>query len=869
MVKQIISKAVGIDLGTTNSVVALMNEHDTEIIIHSDAKRETTPSCVWKDRKTGEIVVGRRAVMRIGSSPEPIKSIKRKMGTQEKVRLTNEDRTPEEISSFILAEMKRQIEEDVAKLATNSTEWIVDRAIITVPAYFDQPQIDATRKAGEMAGLQVLELLHEPTAAACHYCWETNTQNGIFLVYDLGGGTFDVSILRCTEGEFEVLAINGNTQLGGDDFDTVLAEEILERLIREGYDLNLDRQDPADQERIAKLKRLAEGVKIALSTATETTLRSTTDLQDKSGEWVDIDMEFERQDVEKIVKPMIERSFGYLHEALEQAQQKAGVTLADIDAIILAGGSTHIPLVREMIKQNFCADPTVREKRAKCSEPVYKKVDTIVALGAAIRAAATGGLAVYNPEKTVRVSFRGMSATGARQTHIAGTIEALTPELNLEKGLIRLSVPDLHYEDEQELKKNGNFGFTRVRLQPADRNLLNFTIYDSYGTSIATIERFIYQSEEALRPTGGSAGTAIAPKEIRLDVNHNGKVESKILIEALGTLPVSKTHTDLFIPENADTIRLPIYQKNKKIQEIHLPNSYTASKSNTAEITVTMDKLSHITVKGRIGSEVFELEVTLLPPDQLPTDEEVQALDTQFLSGITSLPANQRHLISAKYRHAKKGYEDALKREDEGQCIHEYEEMKEIVTSMARHQVSLKPDKSEFDSLGASCIQLNMQLRAFSGQLPKSYNYSELATTINEHRSQGEKAFNANDQIAYSESFNMLESIKGYLSNLLWEVNSATDTRTESEKAKDYSTYAAKQAADLEQLAQSQGHTQLQKQLQQIQQQLEGITKSVQYDPQGVSQKAIQSLNQLEQIQNILKSSTEPTDTQGLLEYRG
>jgi molecular chaperone DnaK len=437
MSKQIVSKAIGIDLGTTNSVVAVMNPTDTDIIIHRDAiaKRETTPSCVWKDPKTGEIVVGHKAFRRVGTSPSPIRAIKRLMGTQTKVLLTDEEVTPEQVSAWVLGEMKRQIEEDVARFSTDSTKWIVDRAIITVPAYFDMAQIDATRKAGEMAGLQVLDLLHEPTAAACYHCFRNGTQNGVFLVYHFGGGTFDVTVLRYTAGVFEVLGISGNNRLGGDDIDAALAENIQERLLREGYALELDvKNDPEDRLRFDKLKFLAEGVKKALSTSGEFLLRDTGTLQDKEGNPAIIEEIFERSEVEEIIKPIVERTIPYCFEALERTEERAGVKLADIDAIILAGGSTHIPLVREMVRQNLCADPTSMElvvderanqPRAKCVKPVYEKVDTIVALGTAIRAAAVGGLAIYNPERTVRVSFREAGATGQRETHIGGKVEAL------------------------------------------------------------------------------------------------------------------------------------------------------------------------------------------------------------------------------------------------------------------------------------------------------------------------------------------------------------------------------------------------------------------------------------------------------------
>jgi molecular chaperone DnaK len=172
---QILSKPVGIDLGTTNSAVAVMDPTDTELIIHRDPnlKSETTPSCVWRNTKSGEIIVGRQAFRRIGTEPSPIRSIKRLMGRQTKVRLSNEDASPDQISAYILGEMRRQIETDVARFSGDSAQWIVDRAVITVPAYFDQPQVEATRRAGELANLEVLDLLHEPTAAACYHCWRS------------------------------------------------------------------------------------------------------------------------------------------------------------------------------------------------------------------------------------------------------------------------------------------------------------------------------------------------------------------------------------------------------------------------------------------------------------------------------------------------------------------------------------------------------------------------------------------------------------------------------------------------------------------------------------------------------------------------
>jgi molecular chaperone DnaK len=384
------SIAVGVDLGGTNSVVAVMNPTDTNIVVHKDpiSNLVTTPSCIWKNPKNGEILIGRRAFARIGTIPRPIKEIKRLMGTSTKLLLTDEEVTPERVSAYILAEMKRQIEEDVARFDTDSTEWIVDRATITVPAYFNQARLEATRQAGEIAGFQALDLLPEPIAAVRYHCWRTGMRDGIFMVYDFGGSTFDVSVVLSTAGTFKILAFAGNNRLGGNDIDAVLAEDLLERLLYEGYALRLDlKNDLEDQLRFDMLKWLAEGVKKALSNANEFYLRESQSISDKKGERVVIEIMYERHEVEALMRPIVERTLPHCNEALEAAERMASVTLADVDAIILVGGSTHIPLVREMIRETFCADSVVQEPRAKCAEPVYDSVGAIVASGAAIYAA--------------------------------------------------------------------------------------------------------------------------------------------------------------------------------------------------------------------------------------------------------------------------------------------------------------------------------------------------------------------------------------------------------------------------------------------------------------------------------------------------
>ena len=877
MAMQIVSKAVGIDLGTTNSAVAVMNPTDTDITIHRDAiaKRETTPSCVWKNPKTGEIVVGHKALRRVGTSPLPIRSIKRSMGQQTKVLLTDEEVTPEQVSAWILSEMKRQIEEDVASFATDATTWIVDRAIITVPAYFDQPQIDATRKAGELAGLQVVDLLHEPTAAACYHCWRTGTQNGVFLVYDLGGGTFDVAVLRCTAGAFEVLGISGNNRLGGDDLDAALAERLQERLLAEDWALELDlKNDPEDKLRFDKLKFLAESIKKALSTSGEFYLHDTGSLQDKEGNLVIIDTMFERPEVEQLMKPIVERTIPYCFDALERAEEKAGVKLTDVDAIVLAGGATHIPLVREMVRQNLCADPPsedlvvderANQPRAKCAEPVYEKGDTIVALGAAIRAAAVGGLAVYNPERTVRVSFRGIGATGASQTHIGGHVQTLDASLDLAGGRIRLTIADLHFEDEDDLKEGGSFGFRRVPLQASAENLLSFGVYDRGGTLVATAGRPVSQSKEAQRPTGGSNGTAVLSKAILLEVERAGKPFLRELFPALATLPRSEVFP-FSHPGDTELVRLPLYQRKRKIQEIKVPVSSSLPKGTPVELDVHVDKLSFITVKGKIGDVEFDAAVEPPPDREMPTDEEVQALARSFRDAAAYLPAGKKSLAEARYKKAKKSFEAAAKRGDREQAVHDFEEMEELVADISRVEGPVKPPKEFFDDLIKECHEINQYAAQLAAEAGQPHDHREVAKAIDAQRVQGEKAFAAGDQKAYSDAIMMLESIRNHVIALAQKVMPSPPAVPESERAAAHVKVAGDEASKVGQYAAAQGRKDLQDEIEQIQKKLKGLAREAQKNPRAVQEAVSKLRARLEQIKNVLMGKPTDQDEGSLVE---
>lgn len=852
MTDLIVSKGVGIDLGTTNSAVAVLNQTDSDVVIHRDAttKSLTTPSCVWKDPRTGEIVVGRKAFRRVGTTPEPIKSIKRLMGHPTTVRVTDQDMSPEQVSAAILAEMKRQIEQDVAAWDTPTTSWMVDRAIVTVPAYFDHPAIEATRKAAEDAGLGVLDLLHEPTAAACYHCWRTKTNNGTFLVYDLGGGTFDVSVVRYTAGAYEVLGIGGNPRLGGDDIDIAIAQHLQEQLVREGYALELSpEQDPEDRIRFNHLRFLAEGVKKALSTQTEFMLSDSGTLRDKNGEAVIIEQMWERGEFDAVARSIVERTIPYCDDAMKLANERAGITLADVDEIILAGGSTHIPLVRDIVTAELCASPdpsSTRPVRAKCAEPVYDSVDTVVALGAAIRASEAGGLAIYDSRRTVRVSFRGTGSSNTTTTRVGGRVEALNQEIDLSGGEIRLVTQD--HEDEAELGPAGSFAFSDVPLQPGAETMLRFEVYDADGQRVATAGRPVVVTE---RPKGPSSPNPQLAKGLKMEVDVGNEPEIIDLVPELAQLPFSR---DLHFrhPGDSELVRFPLYQRRRKIQVIEVPVPATTPAGTAIDFNVRVDERAMITVKGRIGDVDFDALV-VQPPDRTPpTAEEFGSLERRFTEAAQYLPSGERALAEAKWTKARESFDAATARGDNDHVVHEFEELEAIVGDIAKGRRTLHPPKPEFDRLIRDCRELNEFARVAATKAGLPHDEQEIAKSIDAHGEQGERAFRESEQRFYSEAMMGLEGLRSHLIEFLRPLIQQEDRRSPGEQAESMATAVAREASQVQHTAEMLERTDVQPEIASIQRQIGELTREAHQAPERVRQRLGQLHGRLEQLHNSM-----------------
>ncbi len=354
-------KIIGIDLGTTNSCVAVLEGGEPVVIPNAEGSR-TTPSVVAFS-KNGERLVGQIAKRQAVTNPEnTVISIKREMGTAQKVKIEGDEFSPQEISAMILQKLKADAE--------NYLGTTVTQAVITVPAYFNDSQRQATKDAGKIAGLEVLRIINEPTAAALAFGMDKENQDEKIMIYDLGGGTFDVSILDIGDGVFEVLATNGNTRLGGDDFDNRIMDYLVAEFKKSsGIDLSSDKMA------MQRLKEAAEKAKIELSGMQQTQINLPFITADSTGP-KHLDITLSRSKFEELIHDLVESTA----EPVNKALADAGIKASDLSKVLLVGGSTRVPAVQEVVKRITGKEPD------KGINP-----DECVAIGAAIQGGVLSG----------------------------------------------------------------------------------------------------------------------------------------------------------------------------------------------------------------------------------------------------------------------------------------------------------------------------------------------------------------------------------------------------------------------------------------------------------------------------------------------
>ena len=607
--KMIIHKAFGLDLGTTNSTPSIF--FNGASFCPEDGKLKTIPSLVAK--KNDKFIVG--ISPKNNPSIEKIRSIKRMMGKQEPVVLNGTEYSPEEIS----AEIIKYCAEILNKQVDKPDNVVYDRIVITVPAYFSVAQKDATRKAGELAGLEVLMLLEEPTAAAINYTVKNGVNNGIFMVYDLGGGTFDVSIIEKIENIPVVLATAGNNFLGGDNFDNMLAHYFLEVLNNDlGYEIDLDLNNKNDAHRYNALLLAAENVKKNLSQNETYTISYYDVFKDNSG--VDLIIEdFSREKFNEIIREkIIIDTFNECQKALDTFVE-SGHQISEIDGVLLVGGSSHIPFVRNAVKEKFIDSGMIKEL-------IISDPDLAVGYGAGI-VAATQSMKVENAEKGIIVEINApylfddtMNISG---TLLKGNVTAV--------GLVY---------DGQEVKAiiQDDKSFSADIIGAFEK--LEYQFYLSDNSVVNLTERV--EQNNLIAPT------PVQNETIRIEIVdlERQEVIDYPLVNKGEALPCTASHNFKINEHSREQIILPVKEGYREIYRLIIDVPEKTALGSRITINTEIDVLGKVTLTVMLNGQTIDGQIVYA--ETMDIGSSLSDIEDSFYDKIDNVRGEERVIFEER-----------------------------------------------------------------------------------------------------------------------------------------------------------------------------------------------------------------------------
>ena len=751
-------KTVGIDLGTTNSVIAVLDPTDSLIITgKDDADHRIFPSLVGYADDSKRPLIAHSAAPFRGKPQGPLASIKRFMGLKRSFRVGPDTLTPPEASARILNHLR-----DVMARTLNDGRYLLDAAIITMPAYFNHNQIEDTREAGELAGFQVVELLHEPTAAAIYNSWLHNHGDATYLVYDLGGGTFDVSVIRKRFGDYEVLGVSGDPYLGGDDFDRLLATHLQEFVAAE----------------LTTLLPAAEQIKMALSRQPSVLSTQYSVLSTSSRPFA-----IERTSFERLIKDKIDRTIECCQEALARAKERAGIHLSDIDYVILVGGSSRIPLVRETVRSAFC-NPTLPE-HAKNPEPLLSEPDLCVAYGAALRAATHGMTHVFSNLPRARSFFpdldfgKGLEEPGLDlDLHIASPVNVRETKYTLagsvggagaaevrHGGALQVTTVGTGENRETPLRSDGGFTLD-LELQGDADNMFDLVVCDNSGRKIVSVPFTVRHQNEARALGAAVLATQILTKPLAIEVLNRRRHRVKQIIAPVGSPLPGRFNCTCRTVDQAGRIVVPIFEENRVVKQMiveGLDNGLPIGSPVDVELLIDVKHAIEVRVQVR---EVGRSESAIIegPPSPVrPTRDEISEVVKQLERVLPQFSGGYRTRVRTEMARFIKDLDEALRYEDEPKAIQRMAELRDLLDQLQyRRGQMLDPPWQRFEELVQDCLQLAETVACESGG-----NSRQLIEPIEAQRKYAQQAYEEENQALYRECWDRIERHAGQLVQLL------------------------------------------------------------------------------------------------------